>query len=266
MTLEQALRRMDTDGFLVVDDVVPSGEVSAVRESIRETTQRHQNPNAPLHIGHVSGVIRYDRSLAPYLANPRVLDIVCALLGPHVRISFTTATINEPGNVRSGWHADWPFNQQNAGHLPAPYPDVVMHLTTIWMLSSFSDDNGSTLIVPGSHRFPSNPTGNNGVAPMAVLTGEKRACGQAGSVLIMDSRLWHATAPNTTSEPRVAVVVRYAPWWLDLSVLRPDSPERSYMERVTGKKDNQVPLLTADGFASLPEDVKPLFQHWVETG
>ena len=27
-------------------------------------------------------------------------------------------------------NADWPFNQKNAGHVPSPYPDAVMHLTT----------------------------------------------------------------------------------------------------------------------------------------
>ena len=40
--------------------------------------------------------------------------------------------------------------------------------------------------------------------------------GEAGSVLVMDSRLWHASGPNGTPEPRVAFGVRYAPWWLNL--------------------------------------------------
>jgi len=33
----------------------------------------------------------------------------------------------------------------------------------------------------------------------------------AGSVLVMDARLWHSMAPNNAPSPRVAVVVRYAP-------------------------------------------------------
>ena len=48
---------------------------------------------------------------------------------------------------------DWPFNQHNAGHIPAPYPDIVAHLTTLWMLSPYTPENGATIIVPGSHRM-----------------------------------------------------------------------------------------------------------------
>ena len=77
------------------------------------------------------GLLAFNQSFVPYLADERILGIAEALFGPHVRISFTTAHINLPGNARGGWHADWPFNQNNAGHIPAPYPDVVMHLTTI---------------------------------------------------------------------------------------------------------------------------------------
>ena len=98
---------------------------------------------------------------------------------------------------------------------------------------------------------------------MEAYPTEVNAAGNAGDVLVMDSRLWHATAPNITADPRVAVVVRYAPWWLDLSVLQPDSATRQRLLQATGKGENQVPLLPAPVYATLPETVKPLFAHWV---
>ena len=156
-------------------------------------------------------MINFDQSFAPFLADENLLALVGAMLGHHPRISFTTGTINYPGNERGGWHADWPFNQNNAGHIPAPYPDATVHLTTLWMLAPFTEENGGTLLVPGSHRSPNNPTGDNGVDPLAPYPTEVNACGPAGSVLVLDSRLWHATAPNRSHEPRTSVVVRYAP-------------------------------------------------------
>lgn len=263
MTLEQALVRMEIDGWCVLDDIIPSERVAAIRESVMDSVAKYRNPNAPQHIGHVSGFVRYDQSLVPYLADPRIMNLVHKLLGPSARISFTSATINEPGNQRGGWHADWPYNQRNAGHIPAPYPDAVMHLTTIWMLAPFTDENGGTLVVPGSHRASNNPTGDNGVPADRPYTTERQASGEAGSVLVMDSRLWHATAPNCSEDPRVAVVVRYAPWWLNLDVLRPGSQDRIHMVDKPEKTENEVPTIPQDVFETFTDEAKPLFRHWL---
>jgi len=255
--------RMKLDGWCVVDGVIPPAVVEAVRAGVLAATAQHRNPNAPAHIGHLSGVINYDQSVAPYLADKRLLGVIEGVLGPHVRISFTTATINEPGNARGDWHADWPFNQRNAGRMPAPYADLPMHITTIWMLSPFRAATGGTLVVSGSHHMPNNPTGGYGIDVLEQYPTEVNATGNAGDVLVMDSRLWHATAPNLSADPRVAVVIRYAPWWLDLSVLRPGSATRERLTQATGRSDNQVPLLPAAVYAELPASAQALFAHWV---
>ena len=125
------------------------------------------------------------------------------------------------------------------------------------MLAPFTEENGGTLLVPGSHRSPNNPTGDNGVDPLAPYPTEVNACGPAGSVLVLDSRLWHATAPNRSHEPRTSVVVRYAPWWLNVEVLRPGSDERRRLSDETGLKENAVPSLPASVFASCPPQSSP---------
>ena len=254
---------MQIDGWCVIDEVIPAHEVEAVRENVLAAVDVHKRADAPAHIGAVSGLINCDQSFAPYLAAPRLLGLCKALLGEHVRVSFTSTIVNYPGNERGQWHADWPFNQFNAGHIPAPYPDAVVHLTTIWMLSPFTAENGGTLIVSGSHRTSNNPTGNNGVEKDEPYPTELRVTGAAGSVVVMDSRLWHATAPNNAEEPRVGLAIRYAPWWLNLDVLMPDSVERRRMVEETGTKDNQVPAVPVEVFEELPAEVKPLFRHWV---
>lgn len=262
--MEKELVQMRVNGWCVLEGVVPKDRVGAVRKSVLESVKRHGNPEAlQKGIGHVSGFIAYDQALAPYLADSRLMGIAGALLGHHVRISMTSATINMPGNKRGVWHADWPFNQNNVGHIRAPYPDVVAHLTTLWMLSPFSLENGGTLILPGSHRADNNPTGNNGIDPMDSLPGELQATGEAGSVLVIDSRMWHASAPNTTDEPRVSVVVRYAPWWLNTDVLMPGSAERARMVDETGASENEQPPVPKEVYDGLPGDAKPLFRHWV---
>jgi ectoine hydroxylase-related dioxygenase (phytanoyl-CoA dioxygenase family) len=50
--------------------------------------------------------------------------------------------------------------------------------------------------------------------------------GPAGSVLFCDSRLWHCVPDNKGDTPRVAIAVRYAPWFFDTSVVMPGSAAR----------------------------------------
>ena len=265
MNLQQCLLRVRMDGFCVVEDVVPETAVAAVRNSVADATEAYGGEQARAKgIGHVPGFIRYDQSLAPYLAQVDFMRLVEGLLGPSARVSFVSATINYPGNGRGDWHADWPFNQRNAGRIQAPYPDALMHLTTLWMLSPFNEKNGGTLLVPGSHRADNNPTGDMGVDPAAPYPTEVHAAGPAGSVLVLDSRIWHATAVNASDDPRVSVVVRYAPWWLNTRVLMPGSPERERLLAASGRTENEQPSLPQEVYDSLPVATQPLFAHWVE--
>ena len=263
VTVKSALLHLEINGWCVVEDVIPEDKVEVISQSVEKTVEAHGTYTGVEGVGTRKGLLAFNQSFAPYLADKRVLGIAEALFGPHVRISFTTAHINYPGNVRGALHSDWPFNQNNAGHIPAPYPDAVIHLTTLWMLSPFTHETGGTLVVPGSHRSPNNPSGNNGVDPLEPYPTEMQATGAAGSVLILDSRTWHATAPNKAEKPRVGMAVRYAPWWLNLDVLMPGSDERARIVDETGGNENEVAAVSPAIYEALPEDVKPLYRHWV---
>jgi hypothetical protein len=259
------LESIRNQGFCILENVIPSERVAEIRTSVLASVAGYRRDSAADHIGFVPGLISVNQSYAEYLANERLLSIVDSLLGHDVRISFTSAIVNEHGNARGDWHADWPFNQRNAGRVPAPYPvDMVFHLTTLWMLSPFGEQNGGTLVLPKSHLRENNPTGDPDIDPLMSFQEELNVEGDAGSVLVMDSRLWHATSPNQTEMPRVALAVRYAPWWLNLEVLRPESDERKRMVTEPGRKDNEVPSVPREVYNILPDRVKPLYRHWVK--
>ncbi len=293
-TIEELHFQVQVSGFCVLQDVIPADRCREICDSVVDTVKRESANSATgqsaaqQRVGFTPSIINHDQSFAEFLADARLLALVGRLLGDHVRISFTSAIINQPRNDRGDWHADWPFNQRNAGHVPAPYPDAVMHLTTLWMLSPFEAKNGGTLVLPGSHRCPTNPTAREsaqderatvalspteasagqfgGVPPRPdeQFAAEIHATGPAGSVLVFDSRLWHATAPNQTDQPRVALAVRYAPWWLNLEVLRPHSDERMRMCDESAATDNEVPSIRRDVFDRLPKTVQSLYRHWIE--
>lgn len=280
LNTKNIMRQVIDEGWCVIPSVIPAGEVDYVRDSVLKTTLRtssgyEDNDKAvkkgansvstflPSDVSATKGLLAHDQSFAKYLPHPNILGTVDSILGPHVRISYTTSIINMPGNARGGWHSDWPFNQKTAGHIPSPYPDFIAHITTIWMLSPFSKENGGTLVVPRSHTFNDNPTGDNDLDPNLVHPDEINVTGNSGDVLMFDSRLWHATSANTTESPRVGLAVRYAPWWLNLDVLMPGSDERQRMVIEPQAQENEVAPISTEIFNRLPKNVKPLMRHWV---
>jgi len=106
-----------------------------------------------------------------------------------------------PGEELQGLHSD-------DGNVTVPRPHLAMMATTIWAIDDFTADNGATWIVPGSHRAEREPTADdNGDAIPAEM--------EAGSVLIMNSSLWHCGGPNTTrSAWRRGANVQYCLGWM----------------------------------------------------
>ena len=278
MNNNEVLRRLAVDGWCVLQGVIPGDEVDGIRQAVltEEARQREEQEamlakvRAQGHrisvagVGNVSGLISAVPEVAPHLAEERILAAAEALVGPYFRLSTLGGLVNWPGTERGYWHSDWPFNQTVASHIPAPYPDAVIHLSSIFMLSRFSAENGGTLIVPGSHRLPDNPSGENGVDRDAPHPKEINVTGGPGDVFLYDSRLWHSVAENNSDQPRVAMTVRYAPWWLNLNVQREGHPDHRRIVVETNGKDSVNPPISVEVFDSLPAKSKPLFAHWVE--
>jgi len=256
----ESMRRLRMDGWCVIEGVIPDAEVGKVRQSIVETAKNHGTEGTR---SAVRGLITYDQSMAPHLTDSKVIGVVEAVFGPHVRASMTTAVVTTSGEERGTWHSDWPFGQTQRRHFPAPYPDNPAHLTTIWMLTPFTREGGGTLLVPGSHRSPNNPSADMGVDASAPYPTEVQATGPAGSVLMFDSRLWHSSAANTSRETRVAVVVRWAPWWLNVNPLVPGTADYEALAEETGERPDDVQLISPQMYRSLPDAAKPLFRHLV---
>ena len=250
-------------GYCCIPSVLPLELLDELRRSVASDVKKHTD--MPMPVGHVPGFLGVNQSLAPYLASPQVLGLAQFLLGPHVRISMLTGSVNGPGISRGDFHADWPYNQRSAARIPAPYPDVLMHLVTFWMLTDFTEENGATIIVPGSHRKPSHPMEGSPINPKSPHPDECRLLGAAGTVAVCDARLWHAVAPNLTHQDRVAVIVRYAPWWLNLDPLRPGTIDRQDIVDATGGSNAHVPSLPASVFEQLPKKVKMLLRYSVDS-
>jgi ectoine hydroxylase-related dioxygenase (phytanoyl-CoA dioxygenase family) len=74
----------------------------------------------------------------------------------------------------------------------------------MWFISDFTEANGATRVVPGSHltgRQP-DPTVPH---PMATVA----ATGRAGAAIVFDGRLWHGAGANRTAAPRYGITTTF---------------------------------------------------------
>jgi len=259
---ESILATMRRDGFCVMRGVIPPDEVAAVCASVGNSVRK--NSSLPPPQGYVTGFLRTDQSYAKYLADPRLMAVVEAMFGEFARISVLTGAINAPGIQRAWVHADWPFNQNSKARVRAPYPDVCMNLVTMWMATDYTEENGGTIVIPGSHKRDYSPKLGSKYDPMAKYDGEIQLVGKAGDVGLFDARTWHAIAENRSPHERIGFIVRYAPWWLNLQPLRPGTRDRRQIVDANEGTDSKVEGLPQSVYERLPENVKALVYHMVE--
>jgi len=219
---------------------------------------------------------------AQHLANPVITALARHVLDDHLRIAQlhtrfieTDKADGTPGGFNIGgyknkgradtreWHTDWPHDlsaygnkdpYHNVGCIRQPFPDLPMCLVMIWYLTDTDENSGGTWVVPGSHKDKRNPRGPaDNMIVAAPIPGDLQVTAPAGSVYIQDSRSWHSsTMHNPSGRARIAIVNRWAPWWLSVDDFAP------------GDKFNTntvcQPLSHAE-YLALPPDLQPLMRH-----
>ena len=131
--------------------------------------------------------------------------------------------------------------------LGQPFPDLPMCLSCVWYLTDVDARSGGTWVVPGSFRDTRNPFGpEDGIVRSAPIPGELQISAAAGSIFMQDTRTWHSSPMwNPSGADRVAMVVRYVPWWITTSF------------------SSGMGSMTKVEYEALPASLQPLVRHCV---
>jgi ectoine hydroxylase-related dioxygenase (phytanoyl-CoA dioxygenase family) len=148
------------------------------------------------------------------VSHPELLAGAEAVLGPDWKLSSLNYRAALPhSDSAQPLHCDM-------GLVPDSLGACVFN--SIWLLDDFTETNGATRIVPGTHR--------SGQLPQAVLADpsaphpdEVLVLGQAGDVILMNAHLWHGGTANRTDAPRRS---------LHGFFVRGDQPQQQYQKRL----------------------------------
>ena len=127
--------------------------------------------------------------------HPNVLPVVERVLDRGCLISSLSSIDIRPDEVAQPIHAD-----DQLIPIPKPHPPTVCN--TMWALTEFTDANGATRLVPGSHLADANPEYGGEYDTIAAEM-------PVGSVLVWHGSLWHGGGANRTTDRRVGIAMNY---------------------------------------------------------
>jgi ectoine hydroxylase-related dioxygenase (phytanoyl-CoA dioxygenase family) len=200
-------RQLDEAGYCVVPGVLAADELETYRLALDRVLAQDAARGTALRYGprltnqRVWAMLNRAEAFADLALHPLALRLARMLLGiDAVLLSTMTANITRPGGDEGigRLHTD-------QGYLPGPWPYKIL-CNVAWFLDDYTTDNGATVVVPGSHKLPARPHELPTPDPAALA----QATGPAGSLLIWDGRLHHATGRNrTTDRQRRGIIATY---------------------------------------------------------
>lgn len=203
--LEEHLTRLDEQGFTVVEGAIPSALIDELSDALAQVQAEHdigyrETAFEGTRTMRIYNLLAYHRAFEKIPVAPLVLSIAERVLDPELQLSSLSAICPGPGQQPQPLHGDSQL-------IPLPRPHVPIALNAMWALTDFTEANGATRIVPGSHRFEQNP--EYGSSYEAVCAEMPR-----GSILFWNSALWHGGGENRTDQRRDGIACYYCAGWV----------------------------------------------------
>ncbi len=207
---ERALQTLRDDGLVVLTEVLSPAATRDVRARLDAAAHASETDGVPTR-GYpfdtdqlnrrVFHLFNLDSIFVDLIQRPEALQFVRQTLGDAYLISNFSANITAPGSGRMPLHAD-------QGYVLPPWPAQPLACNVAWVLDDFTAENGGTRYVPGSHLAGRGPGPTDVVETVPIVA-------PAGSLLVMDGRLWHQTGDNRSRDQhRAALFGYYVMRWL----------------------------------------------------
>ncbi|MCL4422308.1 MAG: phytanoyl-CoA dioxygenase family protein [Actinobacteria bacterium] len=198
--MEAHLKRIEVEGYTILEGVIYPDIIDKIQEDLlRLESDLHistgDNLFEGVHTTRIYNLLAHGPIYEAIPLHPEVLPLVEKVLDPGLLISTLSSIAIGPDQSEQPIHSD-----DQLIPLPKPHPPIICN--TMWAITDFTEENGATRLVPGSHLADHSP---NPLEHYPTIPAEMTK----GSVLVWVGSLWHGGGANLTQQRRIGVAMNY---------------------------------------------------------
>lgn len=192
--------RIEREGYTILERVIEPELVEALAGDLLRIEREHGvAPSANDFEGErtvrIYNLLRHGPVWQRVPVHDAVLPVVEGVLDRGCLVSSLSSIAIDPGETAQPIHADDQL-------IPLDKPHAPVVCNSMWALTDFTERNGATRIVPGSHRRDHSPRYGQHYDSVAAEMPR-------GSVLVWHGSLWHGGGANASDARRVGVAMNY---------------------------------------------------------
>ena len=209
--LQRHVEDLDVHGYTVVPPAIvnPNGLAERMLVACLDIAERRSGERPDLERGGLKtrndspvgdtmkALLLEDPVFEESLMNPALLALSTYLCGYDVVLSSLSSSMKGPSETRFRLHTDT--------RLPSPLPTQALLCKGIYLLTDFNRDNGSTVFVPGSHKWCRNPVASETLIGEGGNDQAVAVEAAAGSLLVFHGNTWHGAYNRVAPGLRVSV-------------------------------------------------------------
>jgi len=194
------LARVEKQGYTVVEDSVDPGLIDEIEAAVSRlekelSVEPAGNDFEGVNTLRIYNLLALDPVFEKIPVHPAVLPVVEGVLDSGCLVSSLSSIKILPGELAQPLHADDQL-------IPIARPHPALVCNTMWALTEFTELNGATRIIPGSHLREDVP--EYGV-PLETVAAEMKR----GDVLLWNGSMWHGGGRNASDGARLGVAMNY---------------------------------------------------------
>jgi len=194
------LDALHRDGWVLIPAAVDAGVQQRLRDQLERVYEQQRGLQLANGVGDgADGTVHHlplaGGAFLELLDGAIIGDVLDDFFcGPYILNTYG-GVLNLPGNLSyvGRIHRDL---RSFSGALPLMAQWLVM-------LDDFTEENGATYMLSGSHMLPDPPD------EKTFFATASRAVGPAGSMVVFNSNLWHAAGINASAGPRRALTIAF---------------------------------------------------------
>ena len=245
-TDDETLEILDRDGYAIVPDQLDPKMVAQLRRDLEIAIEKevayHKGTNyseyamAPVCCTHA-------RSFVDVLEEPNMMRVLDRILSPGCIIYAYGSTSMPPKQT----------NYSRRIHVDSPryIPGYATNAGVMMILDDFTEENGATWILAGSHHTLDKP------ADDYFFANARRIIAKAGSLVFLNPRVWHAGGINYTDKWRHSITLNMCRPYMKQRLDIPKMMAKSTVD-LTGVSEGVLQKLGY--YAQVPESLDEYYQ------